>query len=387
MRIRFRALAYVLSLTSLACLTSCSTKTSTTAGGNGSLYVTTQGDSLITPYTIDLGTGKFTANGKAVATDSVPSAVALSPKGDALFVANSASNSVTAYGVNSGGMLAAAGSTQTGGTDPVSMAVDAAGHLFVVNEGSANISIFTVSGTGLAQAGLFSTVRGTTGTDPSAIAITPNGKFLYVTDKVDGTVTEYNVDSSGNLSQPVSSPVGATPTAVIVSNLTANTPSSNFLYVANGSSSNNISAFSICDNPSTTCVTNPPDGALTAVAGSPFAAGLSPVAMALDPSSKFLYVADAQSNQVSQYRISTGTGVLTPLPNSPIGSGTSPVWIAVRLGSATVKSTGGTTTYVYVANQGSNTISAYSYDSTVGQLGLIGAPVTVGGQPSTVVTK
>ena len=388
MRIQFRALAYVLSLTPLACLTSCSTKTSTTAGGNGSLYVTTQGDSLITPYTIDLGTGKFTANGKAVATDSVPSAVALSPKGDALFVANSASNSVTAYGVNSGGMLAAAGSTQTGGTDPVSMAVDAAGHLFVVNEGSANISIFTVSGTGLAQAGLFSTVRGTTGTDPSAIAITPNGKFLYVTDKVDGTVTEYNVDSSGNLSQPVSSPVGATPTAVIVSNLTvSNTPSSNFLYVANGSSSNNISAFSICDNPSTTCVTNPPDGALTAVAGSPFAAGLSPVAMALDPSSKFLYVADAQSNQVSQYRISTGTGVLTPLPNSPIGSGTSPVWIAVRLGSATVKSTGGTTTYVYVANQGSNTISAYSYDSTVGQLGLIGAPVTVGGQPSTVVTK
>jgi len=388
MRIRFRALAYVLSLTSLACLTSCSTKTSTTAGGNGSLYVTTQGDSLITPYTIDLGTGKFTANGKAVATDSVPSAVALSPKGDALFVANSASNSVTAYGVNSGGMLAAAGSTQTGGTDPVSMAVDAAGHLFVVNEGSANISIFTVSGTGLAQTGLFSTVRGTTGTDPSAIAITPNGKFLYVTDKVDGTVTEYNVDSSGNLSQPVSYPVGATPTAVIVSNLTvSNTPSSNFLYVANGSSSNNISAFSICDNPSTTCVTNPPDGALTAVAGSPFAAGLSPVAMALDPSSKFLYVADAQSNQVSQYRISTGTGVLTPLPNSPIGSGTSPVWIAVRLGSATVKSTGGATTYVYVANQGSNTISAYSYDSTVGQLGLIGAPVTVGGQPSTVVTK
>jgi 6-phosphogluconolactonase len=394
MRLTFRALVYLLSLVSLAFLSSCSTKKSSISGGSGALYVTTQGDSLITPYTIDLSTGKLTPNGKAVATDSMPSAVVLSPKGDALFVTNSQSNSVTAYTVNSDGTLTAAGSTQTGGTDPVSMAMDSGGHLFVVNEGSANISVFAVSGTSLTQPpAMFSTIRGVVGTDPSAVAITPNGQFLYITDKVDGTVTEYNVDSSGNLSQPVSYPVCppsgscSSPSALIITNLTTSgTPTSNFLYVANSGSSN-LSAFSICDNPSTTCLTNPPDGALIALAASPFAAGLAPVAMALDPTSKFLYVVDSQSNQASEYKVSTGTGALTSLSTSPIGTGNTPVWIAIRPGSATVQSTGGTTTFVYVANQGASTITIFDYDSTVGQLGLVNAAVTVGGQPSTVTTK
>src|SRR3989475_11884641 len=83
MRMKFRALVYLPVLISLGFLTACSTKNSSNTGGTGALFVTTQGDSLITPYSIDLSTGKFTANGKAVATDSMPSAVVLSPKGDA----------------------------------------------------------------------------------------------------------------------------------------------------------------------------------------------------------------------------------------------------------------------------------------------------------------
>jgi 6-phosphogluconolactonase (cycloisomerase 2 family) len=380
-----RALVY-LPVLSLGFLCACTTSKSTTVSGTGALFLTTL-DRLITAYTIDLSTGKFTANGKAVATDNMPSAVVLSPQGDALFVANSASSSVTAYTVNSNGTLTAAGSTQTGGTDPVSMAMDSAGHLFVVNEGSANISIFTVSGTSLMPPPtLFSTQQGTTGTDPSAVAITSNGKFLYVTDKVDGTVTEYNVDSSGNLSVPVHYSVGTSPSALTITSLTTgSTPGSNFLYVTNVGS-NNISAFSVCDNQSTTCLTNPPDGALTAVGS--FAACCGPTTMALDPSSKFLYVV-AQTNQVLEYRIS-GSGVL--VSPSSISTGTTPVWLAVRSGSTTVKSTGGTTIYVYVANQGSDSISIFSYDSTIGQLSQVIPPVLVDcnpscGQPSTVATK
>jgi 6-phosphogluconolactonase (cycloisomerase 2 family) len=393
MRMKFRALVYLPVLISLGCLTACSTKNSSSTGGTGALFVTTQGDSLITPYTIDLSTGKFTVNGKAVATDSMPSAVVLSPKGDALFVANSASNSITAYAVNSDGTLTAAGATPTQGTDPVSMAIDSAGHLFVVNEGSATISIFNVSGTGLMGPALFSTVTGTTGTDPSAVAITSNGKFLYITDKVGGTVTEYNVDASGNLFQPVPYSVGTTPDALIITDLkNGSADTSNFLYVANFGS-NNVSGFSICDNPSTTCTIAQPNGALTPVAGSPFPAQPGPVAMALDPSSKFLYLVDEGSNLLSQYRVSTGTGVLTSISPGSIGTGTTPVWVAVRAGSTTVKSTGGTTNYVYVANSGSGTISIFSYDSTIGQLGQVVPPVSVAcfqtqcGQPSTVATK
>ncbi len=339
MRMKFRALVYLPVLISLGFLTACSTKNSSNTGGTGALFVTTQGDSLITPYTIDLSTGKFTANGKAVATDSMPSAVVLSPKGD----------------------------------------------------GSATISIFTVSGTGLMGPALFSTVTATSGTDPSAVAITSNGKFLYITDKVGGTVTEYNVDASGDLSQPVSYSVGTTPAALIITALkNGSADTSNFLYVANFGS-NNVSAFSVCDNQSTTCLT--PDGSLTPVAGSPFPAQPGPVAMALDPSSKFLYAVDEGSNLLSQYRVSTGTGVLTSISPGSIGTGTTPVWVAVRAGTTSVKSTGGTTNFVYVANSGSGTISIFSYDSTIGQLGQVVPPVSVAcfqaqcGQPSTVATK
>jgi len=238
---------------------------------------------------------------------------------------------------------------------------------------------------------LFSTVTATSGTDPSAVAITSNGKFLYITDKVGGTVTEYNVDASGDLSQPVSYSVGTTPAALIITALkNGSADTSNFLYVANFGS-NNVSAFSVCDNQSTTCLT--PDGSLTPVAGSPFPAQPGPVAMALDPSSKFLYAVDEGSNLLSQYRVSTGTGVLTSISPGSIGTGTTPVWVAVRAGTTSVKSTGGTTNFVYVANSGSGTISIFSYDSTIGQLGQVVPPVSVAcfqaqcGQPSTVATK
>jgi len=40
-----------------------------------------------------------------------------------------------------------------------------------------------------------------------------------------------------------------------------------------------------------------------------------------------------------------------------------------------------------VANIGAATISIYSFDSTVGTLGLVGTPVTTAGQPSAIATK
>jgi len=58
------------------------------------------------------------------------------------------------------------------------------------------------------------------------------------------------------------------------------------------------------------------------------------------------------------------------------------------LHSTTITATGGTTDYLYVPNLGSSTLSVYSFDSTVGTLGLVGGPVPVtGGQPSAVAAE
>ena len=66
-----------------------------------------------------------------------------------------------------------------------------------------------------------------------------------------------------------------------------------FAYVTNFSDSN-VSAYTI----------DPATGALTAIPGSPFSAGADPVSVAVDPSGKFVYVANnAVGNIVSGFTI------------------------------------------------------------------------------------
>jgi DNA-binding beta-propeller fold protein YncE len=175
--------------------------------------------------------------------------------------------------------------------------------------------------------------------------------------------------------------VGSNPSAVYV------TPDGNFLYVAN-SGSNTLSAFLICDNATPACPT--PDGSLTAVTGSPFATGLSPIAMAAspaEPTSKFLYVVNQQSNQISEFKISGGTGALSANTSPTISTGLNPAAIAL-ITSSKASTTGGTTDYVYVVNSGASTVSSYGFDSTVGLLSVATTTaVATGGQPSSVVGR
>ena len=61
-------------------------------------------------------------------------------------------------------------------------------------------------------------------------------------------------------------------------------------------------------------------GAVAVIAGSPFAAVPTPVAVAVDPSGRFVYVANASSG-VSGYTVDGPTGALTPIAGSPFGMG------------------------------------------------------------------
>lgn len=65
-------------------------------------------------------------------------------------------------------------------------------------------------------------------------------------------------------------------------------------------------------------------GALTPVPGSPFPADVNPHSVAVDPTGRFVYVADANSNDVSAYTLNTTTGGLTPVPGSPFSMGAAP---------------------------------------------------------------
>ena len=120
-------------------------------------------------------------------------------------------------------------------------------------------------------------------------------------------------------------------------------PFGKFLFVANQGSST-ISVFSI--NNST----------LTEVAGSPFTtipAGTTvatgPTSLIVSASGNFLYVSNNFTSTISAYSIS-GSGALTPLGGSPFAAGLAPTGV-------TVPPSGG---FLYVANTGANSISAFS---------------------------
>ena len=115
-------------------------------------------------------------------------------------------------------------------------------------------------------------------------------------------------------------------------------------------------------------------GALTALKGSPFAAGTNPSAVASDLSSSHVYVTDLANGNVLGYAV-TG-GLLSPLSGSPFPAGSQPDAIAVDASGK----------FTYVANSLDSTVTAYSIGS--GPLTRLGSyatglqPVAIGIDPS-----
>jgi 6-phosphogluconolactonase (cycloisomerase 2 family) len=344
------------------------------------LYVTTQGDSLISTFRVNLDSGQLTDHSTGIATGTLPVAAVFAPSGNVIFVLNGdcsggsdVCNSISAYNVDSDGSIAAAGTTPVNGINPTSMAFNSDGSLlFVACPGSDTISVFTVSGTSLTeQTGVgfpFPVLS-----HPTAIAVPSNASFLYVTNSLNATVSAYSFDTNGALT-PIFNPpanefaVGTNPAGLVI------TPKGTFLYVADFTS-NDVFGFEICSVVSTGCLTA--DGSLVPVQGTPTPVGLGPMSMAIDPLGQFLYVANFNSHQISGFLIASGTGTLSTMNTPTIATGTNPSWVAVHPSGK----------FAYVANNGAATVSEFTINGTSGVLGVIGTPVTVSNQPSAIVLR
>ncbi len=345
-------------------------------------------------YTATLSLGSLNQFGPSPVTGNAPFSIAITPSLNALFVDNNNSNTVSAYSLSSGGSLTAAGGSTPTGSMPTGMAIDPAGKfLFVANEASNDVSVYSINGTALqpVAGSPFTTITpGTTQpTQPMSVAVSATGNFLYVANAYANTVGAYSIGPSGALTR-----LGASPYPVAVPNGNGSvpvglgiTPGGAFLYVANSGSAN-VSAFAICDKVVTTCANpNLPDGTLTTVTGSPFAAGLGPIQVAADPYFPFLYVLDKAANQISEYAYAPGTGVLTPLSTPSVQTGLNPLSFVIIAG-AIGSNAGFTTTepkdYVYVANSGASTLAAFTLDTTSGVLTPLGVATDINGNPSAV---
>ena len=141
----------------------------------------------------------------------------------------------------------------------------------------------------------------------------PSGRFAYATGAGPsggtGPIFVYAIDGNGALTPIVGSPFAGASGGVAVTI----DPTGEFAYVANVSfdAPGRVSAYSI----------NATTGALTPVAGSPFATLTGTTRIVIDPQGAFLYVAcnggPTHFGGLLGYSINRSTGALTPLPGSP----------------------------------------------------------------------
>ena len=228
---------------------------------------------------------------------------------------------------------------------------------YVANNGDGTISAYTID----SSSGKLTSVAGpyTDGTAPAAVSLAPNGKFAYSASNNGKQVYAFTINqTSGALTPVAGSPfntgfaTGSTYPDIAVDAQSAH------LYLASAGD-NEVAGFAI-DSTS---------GALTALPRSPYAAGAGAGAIpAFSPDGKFLYVMDqgttgATANTVYGYAIGSD-GSLTAISANGFPAGTKPSWIIFTPNGK----------YAYVADSGADAISAYSVNATTGALTPLATP-------------
>ena len=267
-----------------------------------------------------------------------PVAVVISPDTQFLYVANRGSDTVTAFAIGDGAVLTLIPPTNSKpnpisaqGTAPRGLAISSDGRfLYVANSGSNTVTAFEIDADGrltlIPPGAAASNPISVEGTAPKGLTIVPNRSLLYASNSTSNNVTAFQIETSGLLTMTPSA-AGA-PNPISVGGITPNAimASSNgqFLYTANGDGT--VTTFAIGNG-----------GFLTLASASggarnPVPAGAKPVAAAFSPDGHFLFVVNG-GGTVSSYTVSATTGLLTPLTpllGNPFRAGTNPSGIAIH---------------------------------------------------------
>jgi len=286
-----------------------------------------------------------------------------------VYVANDASNSISIYTIDATtGALTAVANLSVSAGSPHFLAVNPQGRYLYMTNGGSN----SVSVYAIdAGTGALTAVSGSpfpTGNNPSSAAIHPGGTLIYVTNQSDATISAYSQDPASG----ALAAVAGSPFATGSNPVSVAAPDLTNPVVDGSvyasSGSNSIWAYAI--NWNGTALT----GALAVTAGSPFPAGRSPGSLVVDVAGDFLYAANQGDGTVSAYSIDHQSGALTPIAGSPFAAGGSPA-------SATIDPS---CSFLFVTNKADGTISAYQINA--GALRAVaGSPFAAGTGPSAAV--
>ena len=229
-----------------------------------------------------------------------------------------------------------------GGT-PTAVAVNpATNKIYVANELGQNILVID-------GATNSSTVINTPGSGPSAIAVNPRTNTIYAVNQNNNTVTVIN----GATNAISSVNAGGSPFAIVVN------PSTNTIYVA---SQCDPIAVPLCGNGLITVINGADNSTTAFTAGN---AGDSALALAANPVTNTIYVAESRGNNVAVIDGASNTITTIATGNFPVAVAVNPV-----------------TNKIYAVNQTDGTVTVID-----GSSNTVTSTISVGTQPSAVAVN
>ena len=282
-----------------------------------------QGDSSgsVSSFALNTRTGRLTALNVQSTLAPGPSHLVVDATGRTVLVANYAGSSVISYPVKADGSLAVPVSFITQQGSSVNASRQAAPHAHCILTDPAN-RFALMCDLGLDQVLAFRLVPDAAtltpndppftkvrpGSGPRHLAFRPDGRFVYVINELDCTMTAFAYDAAlGTLAEIQSLPTLPPGEARLPADACAEVfvhPNGRFLYGSNRGD-NSIVVFAIDEA----------TGKLTLVEHVP-SGGQKPRGFGLDPAGRFLLSANQDTNNVVVFRIDEKTGRLTPTGSS-----------------------------------------------------------------------
>ncbi len=265
-----------------------------------------------------------------------PGAMTVNQTNTAVFSTSFNTNQVIAHPIGNNGALGALPAKATG-DEPGGIALNPTGtKLFVANSADDTVSIYSVN-TGTGALTELATSPQPTVVDPFAVAVSPDGQNLYVAqrdnDVGDDTIAAYDVATNGTLTPVAGSPFATGDQPSAI----AIRPDGSGLYVLNAVSGT-ISSYSVAGS-----------GALSELASSPTAAGLDAFGLTLTANGSRLYASSRIGNAIHGFSVGANSA-LTPLPGSPTASAGGPLGLAASNDGA----------FLYAASTAANQLRGFA---------------------------
>ena len=307
--------------------------------------------------------------------------------GNFVYVANTATNSISGFAVGKGTLTSVPNMPFNLGFTPQAEVVSRANaYLYVAGLGA--IYVYTINTNGSLTAS--GTGAGVAVVSASSLDVSPDGNWLFALDQFNSALDVYQVASTGVITLAQQVPYAAS-SGQVLQKMVKVSPDGTLIFAALGTGGIAVYGFNTSNGALANVAMLPPlspttsdnalvvdstsshlyaaksgtggglwvytigsGGSLSSITGSPFAAGPQPLSVLLDSTGKYVYVANGTGNSISGYSTAT-TGVPTALTGSPYTSGSS-VRSLARDRSGTY--------ILAAASAGSPDLTMYSLDAT-----------------------